>query len=143
MKKFLFYIVSVVMMVFASSAMTSCSEEEQGLRMAVRAGIYYYNNVSPETEEGLNLAATQINQRLVQMFGETFYVKCDEAGNIDDGTKKSFMNRIYDDKEIGSIIDRIALVKDLDGDPAVKWVRFEFISGTSTKWEFDIPLEHK
>lgn len=138
MKKALFFIVSIVMMVCAVSSLTSCQKDETTIVMSA-AGIFTPSpNISVETKNAIDAAENRINARIDEILGNKFNVKCDEQGNIDDATKTKYSERIINDSKILSILKEAAELKDNDGKTAIYYITFYFYSGTTIMWKFDI-----
>lgn len=140
MKKALFSIVAIVMMVFAVSALTGCSENTVQRSMSVRSTIVHSLDVTPETRDAIDAADALIKARIVKIFGTTFMVPCDDNGVITTATMHSYDMKIDEDKEIQNIVNGLALLKDRNDNPAVRNVTFDFYTGTETLWQFKLVL---
>lgn len=142
MKKALFSIVTIVLMVFAVSSLTSCSESETSIVASVESDATFSPNVSPDTRAAFVAAKNLMDERLIKIFGKTFKIPCDEKGKVSESTLNSYNNKIKGDKEIQKIFQGLTLLRDNDGDVALYYVSFYFTSGTGTLWRYNIALDN-
>lgn len=143
MKKALFSIVTIVMMVFAVSSLTSCSKSETSIVASVESDAIFSSNITPDTRAAFVEATRLMDERLIKIFGKTFNIPCDDEGNVSESTKNSYNNKIKGDKEIQKIFQEMTLLRDIDGDVALYYVSFYFSTGggTGNIWRYNIALE--
>lgn len=140
MKKSLFFMISLVVMLFSMTTLTSCSSDpEYGVVVECKCGIDVnpYGTISAETEQALIACKERIDQRLVKMFGKTFSIKTDEKGDkIDEAEFKKYNERIDKDATIQEEIKKLQEFKTEEGEGAVWALTFYYISGTHIYGEF-------
>ena len=120
MKKSLFFILSLVAMVFTMSALVSCGDDDEvttSIRITNRVVVSYdRENVDAETEAAIKQFEAALNQRVVKLFGSEYSMKCDEkALKLDEDDFHAHNKRIDADSEFTSIIKKLAELKTADG----------------------------
>lgn len=120
MKKKLFFFLSLVAMVFTMAAFTSCGDDDDNetkIVLTCKAVVDYdIRNTDDATAAKIKEYEAALNQRLVKMFGKEFKLKYDESKhNIDEQALDAHTDRIFNDSEFHSILEKLAQLKTADG----------------------------
>lgn len=120
MKKRLFFILSLMAMVFTMSALVSCGDDDDvttSIRISNRVVVVYDKyNVDQATEAAIKQYEAALNQRVVKLFGSEYSMKYDEnTKNIEENDFHAHNKRIDADSEFTSIIKKLAELKTADG----------------------------
>lgn len=143
MKKSLFFMVSLVAMLFTMTTLTSCEKgAEYSIVMECVSYINNSKNISSETAAGISACEERIDARLVEMFGKTFNAKTDEnAKEMDPSDFDKFTKRIKKDSKIQDEIKKLHEFKTLDSEQAVYSVLFLFKSVNTVFGEYEVSLQ--
>ena len=130
MKKVLFLLVSLVAVVCTMTTLTSCAEEISGVVVNIVSGMGLDESaVSQETYDNALASKKRMDARLQKMFGKEFVVECEEhtLPEVEDFIPHS--ERIGKDPEIRKEIEYLSTLKTIDGNQAVSYVVFHYMTG--------------
>lgn len=147
MKKKLFFFLSLVAMVFTMAAFTSCGDDDDNdnddktIVVNLVAVVKYDDNIDQATLAQIKEYEAALNQRLLKMFGKELKMKYDETiHNIPNDAREANANRIYDDSEFHSILEKLAKLTTTNGKyGAVEAVYVNYYSGTTLVYSWLIP----
>lgn len=140
MRKKILFFASLLLMFFTLSTLTSCeSKTEYSISMSVASLISHDRNVDEQTRQEIKTINGRMDNRLVEMFGKSFSVKCDEdLKNLDVDKIEKCNRRIEADDKIKEELYKLRDLKTTSGEPAVFSVTFYYYSGDKEFAEFII-----